>query len=255
MLRILSFVDAAGGLELPLPVTPPGYDWVRSTLYETVHIDQLGTINYPAGKKPHSAVLECLLPAHHYSFMVPGAVADPRHYLDQFERWRRDATVLRYVVSGTDINEPVRIQEIKQGEDDGTNDVTATLALLEYLAPEVAVSNSDTFSGAGRESGCAINTAVTYVVRAGDTLSSIARRYYGDASLYWRLAAANGIKNANLIWVGQVLTIPVKGDLPAAVPQSKRPQSAQVAAGADGSAGRIILDGTWKSRINLVTLR
>ena len=37
----------------------------------------------------------------------------------------------------------------------------------------------------------------------GDTLWGICRRYYGDGQLAWKLAEANGIKNANLIYPGQ----------------------------------------------------
>ena len=62
---------------------------------------------------------------------------------------------------------------------------------------------------------------------SGDTLWGICRRYYGDGSLAWRLAAANGIANANLIRPGQVLAIPPLAQLPAA---AAKPASAQVAA-------------------------
>ncbi len=44
-----------------------------------------------------------------------------------------------------------------------------------------------------------------HIVRAGETLASIAR-YYGVS--FWTLAAVNGISNPNLIYVGQRLVIP-----------------------------------------------
>ncbi|MEL6308473.1 MAG: LysM peptidoglycan-binding domain-containing protein [Chloroflexota bacterium] len=44
----------------------------------------------------------------------------------------------------------------------------------------------------------------TYTVAPGDTLSSIARRF---GTSFTQLAAANGIANPNLIFVGQVLTV------------------------------------------------
>ena len=44
----------------------------------------------------------------------------------------------------------------------------------------------------------------TYVVRRGDTLSAIARRYNTTVQ---KLAADNGIKNPNLIYPGQVIKI------------------------------------------------
>lgn len=50
----------------------------------------------------------------------------------------------------------------------------------------------------------------TYTVEAGDSLSKIAKREYGDASKWQRIYAANQnvISNPDLIHPGQVLTIP-----------------------------------------------
>jgi len=56
----------------------------------------------------------------------------------------------------------------------------------------------------------------SHVVRAGETLSSIGRRYGVSAS---GIAAVNGLANPNYIWIGQVLRIPSgSGYSPAAAP-------------------------------------
>lgn len=47
----------------------------------------------------------------------------------------------------------------------------------------------------------------TYTIQAGDSLWSIANQYYGDGSLYTKIASDNGIKNSNLISIGQELKI------------------------------------------------
>ena len=47
-----------------------------------------------------------------------------------------------------------------------------------------------------------------YAVVAGDTLSALAARFYGDASLYPLIATASGITNPDAIDVGQSLVIP-----------------------------------------------
>jgi nucleoid-associated protein YgaU len=53
----------------------------------------------------------------------------------------------------------------------------------------------------------------TYTVVAGDSLSKIAKREYGDASKWPRIYEANRdqIKNPDLIYPGQVLTLPREG--------------------------------------------
>jgi LysM repeat protein len=50
----------------------------------------------------------------------------------------------------------------------------------------------------------------TYVVQSGDTLSALAQRFYGKASLYPRIFEANRdiLNSPDLIKVGQTLKIP-----------------------------------------------
>ncbi|HEU5338998.1 MAG TPA: peptidoglycan-binding protein LysM [Sulfuricaulis sp.] len=50
-----------------------------------------------------------------------------------------------------------------------------------------------------------------YVIKSGDTLSGLAKKYYGNAKEYPRLFEANRevIKDPNLIYVGQKIRIPL----------------------------------------------
>lgn len=52
------------------------------------------------------------------------------------------------------------------------------------------------------------NTEEVYIVKSGDTLSAIARKYN---TTYQKLAAYNGIANPNLIYVGQKIKVPGTG--------------------------------------------
>jgi nucleoid-associated protein YgaU len=45
-------------------------------------------------------------------------------------------------------------------------------------------------------------------VVSGDTLWAISERFYGDGSKFQAIADASGISNPDLIYPGQVLTIP-----------------------------------------------
>jgi nucleoid-associated protein YgaU len=66
--------------------------------------------------------------------------------------------------------------------------------------------------GAGMEGGAggAGKTERTYVVQSGDTLSKIAKQYYGDAGKYMDIYNANTDKlsDPDKIQVGQELVIP-----------------------------------------------
>ena len=106
------------------------------------------------------------------------------------------------------------------GERDGTNDVYATIALRQYTAPKTPVlAISGASAQTSRDASTGAASTRTYTVQTGDTLSGISRKFYGTSSLAYRLAAANSkiIKHPNLIYPGQVLTIPPKDELPPAM--------------------------------------
>ena len=218
MLRLITFLEEAAGVELVLPVTPAGYQWPHEAAIETVTVDQLGDLNFFGGKRMGSTTLhDCLLPAQAYPFLSPGAGTNPWLYLEQLERWVDRGTVVRWLVSGTPVNAAVLLEGVTYREQDGTNDLYADITLRQYTRPETPVLPAEpSASGAA----CA-------PLPPRSRVWGICRRYYGDGSLAWRLAAANGIANANLIRPGQVLTIPPLAQLPAA---AARPPSAQIAA-------------------------
>ena len=135
-------------------------------------------------------------------------------------------TVLRFVVSGTPVNAAVLLDPIRYREQDGTGDLYCTIPLRGYRALAVETTESRQTGNGARTVEAEPERAETYTVAAGDTLSAICRRFYGDASLYGRLAAANGIANPNLIHPGQVLRLPAREELPAAATPSRSQQVA-----------------------------
>ena len=139
------------------------------------------------------------------------------------EDWPPKITaIVRYVVPGV-VNERVVIEEVTYEERDGTGDVYAKIYLkaspaLEAITTESGNAGAGTGSAAnstGRSDPETAQPTQTYTVVAGDCLSVICRRFYGNgtAACYNALAAYNGIKNPHLIYPGQVLTIPPKAQL------------------------------------------
>ena len=223
MLRIMSFVDPSTSKELILPVTPPRYFWRHPTKIEVVSLDQLGEATLHGGYKMGDCTLEdVLLPAQQYPFIVPGGRVDPGGYLYDLEVWCDKGAPLQWIVSGTSVNASVLIEEITQGEQDGTNDLYITIAMRQWQrleTPVLALSGGGATTARDSQTGAA--STKTYTVQSGDCLWNLAEKYYGDGTQYKKLAAANPeIKNPNLIYPGQVLTIPPADDLPAASPDS-----------------------------------
>jgi hypothetical protein len=61
-------------------------------------------------------------------------------------------------------------------------------------------------TGSGAEAG----SAGVYTVRTGDSLQGVAYANWGDASLWYMIAEANGLSASSVLSAGQILTIPAK---------------------------------------------
>jgi LysM repeat protein len=92
-----------------------------------------------------------------------------------------------------------------------------------YAGQRLIIPGGGGSSGSGSQA-----SGGTYVVRAGDTLASIAYRHGTTA---WAIANANGLTNPNYIYPGQRLRIPGGGAAAAPAP-----------AAASGGGSRIVVD-------------
>lgn len=84
--------------------------------------------------------------------------------------------------------------------DSSYSDLTCDLQVDPSIAPPQAAAAA---AGSG-------SSSQTYTVQPGDTLSKIAKQFYGNANDYNRIFEANRdkLKDPNQIQVGQQLTIP-----------------------------------------------
>ena len=215
MLRKLIFKDSGAKLEITLPVTPSSYQVSSGMAIETINIHTSGDQTLAGYATVDNISIDCMFPAKKYPFNVSGAKTDPQYYITKFQNWISKKTVLRFVVSGTKINKPVYVESIAYGEQDGTNDVYATLTLQEHKEMgKVSTKKVTPKSNNSRPASTAKKQTVkTHKVKWGDTLSGICYKYYKNAMLYPKLAKYNSIKNPNLIYVNQIIKIPEESKL------------------------------------------
>ena len=214
MERVIILKNTDTGQALTLPVTPSSYPMAAGRAVERLDMAQTGQIALPGLKSLFTGTLEFMLPARQYPFLTAGAVTQPSHYIGQLTAWSAAANVCRYIVTGTDINIPVLLGTLDYGENDGANDVNCKLPLYEYRYLDEAKAEKVTQNnGRPVDAISQPETAGSCTVVKGDSLWAICKKTYGDGSLAYKLATANGIKNPNLIYPGQVLTLPDKGAL------------------------------------------
>lgn len=215
-----TFCFITGERTVVLPVTPEKASWEKAVNIESVNISAVGDVYLPGKAKRFRGQIEGLFPANDYPWIAPGASLDPYAYVTFFAALMEAGTVVRYIVGGTDINAQVIVEGLEYGEKDGSGDVYYTLSLAEWVELEaVTVSARDggTAGSAGTGNGSQPGEAGSqqYTIAAGDMLSVICRRFYGNggAKYYNALAKYNGIKNPHLIYPGATITIPTESEL------------------------------------------
>lgn len=243
MLRKFILKDTETGEELILPVTPSGYEVEHGRKINSLIMQTVGEITLPGNLVLLDEELECLLPAHSYPFNQPGTNTNPFVYLERLQKWSDAGRVLRFIVSDTPVNAAVLLGPIRYREQDGTNDLYCTVPIRGYRQLAAVTVQSAQAGTVSRTVETPPAKPDTHTVQYGDTLSAICRKVYGDASLADRLAAANGIKNPNVIHVGQVLQLPDKAQLPAAAKPSRSQAAAESTVyGRDPATGKSYLN-------------
>ena len=198
-----------GNEELILPVTPESFAIVRGINIETLNIHGVGDIRIAGYSTLDNVKIESFFPAQEYNFSV-AAFTDPYALAGRFASLSANRTVVRWIVTGTDINIPVFIESIEYGESGGSNDVEYVMTLSEYRYISTTSSSNSVALPVSTERAVETEpeTPSTYTVVAGDCLRNISRKFYGTQAQYKEIAAINGIKNPDLIFPGQVLTLP-----------------------------------------------
>lgn len=206
MQRKIIFKDL--NTEVLLPVTPPSFSIEHGINIDTINIDSLGEVNIAGNGKLATINISCEFPAQPYPYAF--FYQNPYELVKTFEKWADDKKLLRFVVSDTPVNIAVKVQSINYAEQDGTNDIYATIILREHR--EIFIKNQE-IQNKDRPLSSPPVKASTYTIKKGDTLSAICYQVYGDASLYPKLAAVNNIKNPHLIYPENILIIPDKSQL------------------------------------------
>ena len=200
------FIFLKGDTEIVLPVTPPSIETSSGIKIETVNIHGMGDIRIAGYRTLANITIAGFFPAREYDFIEAGAEIDPYRYVKRFKAIIVARKPVRLIITGTEINHLVLIEELRYSERDGTNDVDYTMTLSEYEYTDAVSTVGE--GGKTRPEDTAPTPPKTYTVVYGDTLWSIARRFLGKGSLYTLIAKVNNMPDPNILRVGQVLVIP-----------------------------------------------
>lgn len=193
------------------PVNPEDYTVSVSHRNTVTNVIQVGDVNLMGKTGLREVSLSSFFPAKNYNF--GSSLGDPISTVETIEGWRKSGDPCRVVI-GRVLNMECTIESFNWGEQDATGDIYFTLRLKEYKRiklKKATVTVAQTDPPVQRETKSPeTSSGKTYTVKSGDCLWKIAKQFYGNGAEYMKIYNANTdkIKNPNLIYVGQVLTIP-----------------------------------------------
>lgn len=211
---------------LALPVTPQKLTVKIKGTNKTLTLVNESEINFLRSPGLTEISFDLVLPMlGQYSFA--GKYNRPDYYLNAFEKLMLEKKPFRFIVSRIspagkllyDTNMKVSLENYTLTEDAAKGpDVAVQVTLKQYIdyatktvkVVKPATDKKPTITEQKPRETSNAPKVRTYTVKSGDCLWNIAKKYYGNGAQYTKIYNANKgkIKNPNLIYVGQVLTIP-----------------------------------------------
>lgn len=211
-----------------MPITPSKVKVKINNQNETLTLINGEEINILKEPGLTDVSFDLLLPQVSYPFTNGGAQSAD-YYLSLFERLKTSKEPFQFILnrsmpSGrrlfyTNLTVGMEDYQITDDAEEGF-DITVTVSLKQYRhygtktvtiqpAPTPAETPTATVEQPQRETSQAPQQT-TYTVKSGDCLWNIAKKYLGDGSRYNEIYNLNKdkITNPNLIYAGQVLTLP-----------------------------------------------
>lgn len=213
-----------------LPITPSKLSLKVKNMNKTVTLINEGEVNIIKTKGLREFSFEFLLPFTDYSFAAVSRAKKQKHYLDKLNQLKINKRPFQFVVKrpkGFKTNIKVTLEDLNITEDaQEGRDIKVSVTLKEYrhygtkkvvfVQPPAPITGETKQEEKKEEAKITENRDAstaqkpkTHIVKRGDTLWGIAKRYYGNGSLYPKIVSANPkIKNPNLIIDGWELVIP-----------------------------------------------
>lgn len=203
-----------------LPVNPQTVEITEGSFNEKLKILNLGEINLLGKRGLIKTSLSSFFPSKNSPFNKDGR--EPSFYKEKIEKWKRSSKPIRVIITKLNLNLAMAIENFTTSTKEGSEDIEYTIELAEYIFLNVpSVKNKDdrkvTDNGL-KERIKTQNHKTSYIVKAGESLWSIAKKTMGDGNKYVDLYNANKSlidgKNKNIakkytIYPGQRLEIPI----------------------------------------------
>ena len=214
-MRVLEFyID-----DLRFPVAIEEVDVKSGSDIKTISLVKKGEIGLWGGEKLDSISFEARLPSSDRSYCQYSNIPTPETFKNHLKQAKKEGTPVRFIMTETDINDLYLVETCDQKyKINARGDIYLNISLIQYIEPEVpqiqgATNNPTKVDKPKRPTDKKDKESKkvrTHIVKRGDTLWGLAKKYYGNGNQYNKIYNANKdkIKNPNLIIDGWKLVIP-----------------------------------------------
>lgn len=181
---------------IQLPISPPSFQVGIENGHQTINIQTKGNVSILGKKGLRSIELSSFFPGQDYYFAAYPMDRKPYEYIKKLESWIEKP--VRLTITRTNVNNEFMIQSLTYGEPDGSGDVEFNLSLMQYRKPTYTKPKKELPSKPEpvKPDKKPITRPVkepekTYVVKQGDNLWNLAKKFYGSGSKQSKLYNAN----------------------------------------------------------------
>lgn len=205
--------------KIQLPVLPESFKVKNGSKNDSINIAGLGEITIMQGRPALQFSFSSFFPATRFPGIQVSSITKPLTLIEKINSWKAGDKPVHFIATacGVDIFATIESFDYEEdGGDPGTYQYSITLKeYREITVRQVTVDVPKQTATVKKEEPRVDNTVqpktYTVKVKSGDCLWNIAKKYYGNGSQYTKIYNANkGVigGNPNLIYPGQVLTIP-----------------------------------------------
>jgi len=211
--------DSVTGSYVRIPVVPETLEYGEGdALTDSVKILNLGNVEFPSGVDLDTLSWSSFFPARYDpGYCATSDLKTPQEYRDQLKAWKEASTKLQIVCPAVGLNISMRLQSLPWTFSGFEGDIgyqvsfkqVKTVAPRKISTATASIMSVSSKTQQDRPPAPAPAQAKTYVVKAGDCLSLIAKNNgYSDWHTIYDANRSVIGDNPNLIYAGQVLTLP-----------------------------------------------
>lgn len=203
--------------KIQLPVLPESFQIKNGSSNDKVDITGLGEITIMQSRPALQFSWSSFFPAARFPGIQVSSIAKPLTLVQKINTWKASKKPVHLIATACGVDLYCTIESFdyrEEGGDPGTYQYSITLKeYREITIRQVKVDIPKATATVEKEQPRVDNSVQpkTYTVKSGDCLWNIAKKYYGSGSSYTKIYEANKGTiggNPNLIYPGQVLTIP-----------------------------------------------